>query len=194
MIVTMQFGVTADRIAKAVDAVNLTAKAQAVFSTLKAVQVDLFVNEDGLVTGGNIRDTSQNSPGQVANKPAPTVEAVLTAYMRTNDEEIPELKRQIKHLETLQENRTKWVEAQLQKQGVDSFKKVGVATAFFTSKDAATVTDREKFFTWILETKNTHFLPMKVIKAEVVHMLDEEKQLPPGVEYKTFKEIVIKRS
>lgn len=191
----MKFGVTLDRIANAVKDRTISEKAMALLNTLKSIQIDIYVNDDGLVTGGHVVDTVQDSPNvaPVEKKP-PTLIDVLSAYRKTKDVEIPELEAQISRLKKLQENRVIWIGRKLKQEGMDNFKKKGLAEVHYVTKDAATVTDREAFFTWVLENKKTDFLPMKVIKDQVVTMLEEEKKLPPGVEYKTFKEIVVKKA
>lgn len=194
MIVPMKFGVTPERVTAAA-ASKLEGPALENLKKLTAIQVDLHVSDDGNVTGGHVIDAMQAAP---AAKPPVNMETVLAAYLRTRDEEIAELDRKIKALKAIQEKREEYLTAQLlrlqKEQGTDTYKKTGLGTLFFTTKTSVKVSDREAFHTWVVENHKTDFLTAAVSKDSVLHMLEEEKALPPGVEYKTFKELSIRKA
>jgi hypothetical protein len=196
MIVPMKFGVTPERITAAAINTKLEPAALENLKKLTAIQVDLHVSEDGKVTGGHVIDAVQTTVPQ--ERPAVNMESVLAAYLRTRDDEIEALNRKIKELKAIQDKREEYLTAQLLKlqkeQGTDTYKKNGLGTLFFTTKTSVKVSDREAFHTWVVENHKTDFLTAAVSKDQVVHMLEEEKALPPGVEYKTFKELSIRKA
>ena len=195
MIVPMKFGVTLERVTAAA-ASKLEGQALENLKKLTAIQVDLHVSDDGNVTGGHVIDATQQAAS--AEKPVVNMETVLAAYLRTRDEEIAELERKVKALKAIQEKREDYLTAQLlrlqKEQGTDTYKKNGLGTLFFTTKTSVKVSDREAFHTWVVENHKTDFLTAAVSKDSVLHMLEEEKALPPGVEYKTFKELSIRKA
>ena len=195
MIIPMKFGVTPERVTAAA-ANKLEGQALENLKKLTALQVDLHVGEDGNVTGGHVIDATQQAAP--AERPVVNMESVLAAYLRTRDEEIAEIDRKIKSLKAIQEKREEYLTAQLlrlqKEQGTDTYKKTGLGTLFFTTKTSVKVNDREAFHTWVVENHKTDFLTAAVSKDSVLHMLEEEKALPPGVEYKTFKELSIRKA
>lgn len=194
MIISMKFGLTPERVTAACANSKLEPQAVENLKKTTSILVDLHVTEDGTVTGGHVVDASQAK----AERPVINMETVLAAYLKTRDDEIAALDRQIKALKATQEKREEYLTAQLLKlqaeQGTDTYKKNGLGTLFFTTKTSVKVSDREAFHTWVVENHKTDFLTAAVSKDQVIHMLDEEKTLPPGVEYRTFKELSIRKA
>lgn len=196
MIVPMKFGVTPERVLAAA-ASKLEGSALEQLKKLTAIQVDLHVSEDGTVTGGHVIDATQ-STAVPAEKPVVNMETVLAAFLKTRDEEIEELNRKIKELKAIQDKREEYLTKQLtkflQEQGGDTYKKKGLGTIFFTTKTSVKVSNREEFHNWVIDNRKTDFLTAAVSKDAVLHMLEEEKVLPPGVEHVQFKEISIRKA
>jgi hypothetical protein len=125
-----------------------------------------------------------------------TIEAVIAAYRKTRDEDIPALESKINELKKTQGAREEWLDQQLTLQGVDSFKVKGVGMVGYTTQTSATVADRQSFFNWIKEdpANRLDFLQARASKDQVVTMLDEQKALPPGINYTTIKKVVVRKA
>lgn len=81
----------------------------------------------------------------------------------------------------------------LDEQGLDSFKKNGIGTAYFSTLGSATVKDWEATLGYIREHDLWDLLEARVAKKEVEAIMEETGELPPGVEYKTIRQVRIRR-
>lgn len=149
------------------------------------------------------KQESQPAQEQPTNQPAAqpgkvTPEVVIAAYINTRDE-ISQLKKkhedEVAALKELQAKREKYLGGAMNKVGAESLK-TGAGTVFFDWKDSATVDDGEAFKGWVQGDweKRKHFLPNSVSKAAVKGLHEEGKTAPPGVSYKRFKSVKIRRA
>jgi len=125
-----------------------------------------------------------------------TVETVIAAYRKTRDEDIPALEAKITAMKTIQAHREQWLEQQMSIAGVDSFKVKGVGMVGDTTQTSASVADRNAFFNWIKEdpTNRLDFVQARASKEQVSTMLEDEKVLPPGINYTTIKKVVVRKA
>ena len=196
MIVPIRLGITPERIISAHgENHKLSTTAIEQLKQVGALHIDLHVSEDGRVTGGHVIDTAQPTEAAAPKTKTPvTIETVIAAVIQTRDVEIADLKKKIAELEAVQDKRKEWLSLQLNKTGADSFKKNGVGTIFYTNKTSVKVKDREAFLAWVFGNNKQDFITNAVSKDQVLHMLEEEKQLPPGVEYTSFKELSVRKA
>jgi hypothetical protein len=143
--------------------------------------------------GENVENAQSSQPtGSI------TADRVIEAYVATRDE-ISKLKKafdaQVADMKALQEKRENWLQGEMDKLGLNSFKGEH-GTAFVKYKDSATVADRENFLAWVNGDweSNQHFLENRVSKAAVKQRLEDGKTLPPGVNYVKIKGVNIRRS
>ena len=194
-VVTLSFGVTPDKIKEACEKANLSAEVAAKVEMISQVVVDLHVDEKGYITGGVVPDMRKAEPKE-KKKAAVTIESVMAAYRKTRDEEIAKLNEQISKLKEVQGKREEWLAAQLNKDNLDNVKIKGVGLAFFQNTESVTVADKPAFIEWIKEDieNRLDFLETKASKSQVTHMLEEEKVLPPGVNYSTFRKLMVRKA
>lgn len=83
-----------------------------------------------------------------------------------------------------------------QETGQDSAKCEGVGTAYKSLQTSATVADRDSFFSWINEDfeERQAFLENRVSKAAVEQFKSANEDLPPGVNWREYITINVRRS
>ena len=194
-VVTLSFGVQPDKIKAACEKAGLSAEASAKVESISQVIVDLHVDEDGYITGGVVPDMRKAEQEKKERKPA-TIENVMAAYRKTRDEEIAALNDQVSKLRAVQAKREAWLAAQLTKDNLDNVKIKGVGMAFFQNTESVTIADKPAFIEWVKEDieNRLDFLETKASKSQVTHMLEEEKVLPPGVNYSTFRKLMVRKA
>lgn len=127
-----------------------------------------------------------------------TPEAVIKKYVETRDE-ISALKKKfdasIAELKEVQEKREKYLQGILSTQRAESIK-TSAGTVFVDWKDSATVEDQEAFLSWVAREwyDRKHFLEKRVSKGAVKQLHEDGEVAPPGVSYKRFKSVKIRRS
>lgn len=150
-------------------------------------------------------EVQENQPAQEqpANQSAAqagkvTPEMVIAVYIRTRDK-ISQLKKkhedEVAALKELQAKRERYLGGAMNDVGAESLK-TGAGTVFFDWKDSATVDDGEAFKDWVQADweRRKHFLPNSVSKAAVKDLHEEGQMSPPGVSYKRFKSVKIRRA
>lgn len=124
-----------------------------------------------------------------------TIDTVVDAYIKTRDQ-IDVLKKnyeaQVENLKALQERREKFLQGELDRMGVESFK-TAHGTAFVDWKDSATVKDREAFMAWVKEEDAFEFLENRVSKTAVKQRMEDGNPPPPGVDYVRIKDVKVRR-
>lgn len=195
-IVNLSFGVVPDKMKAACERAGLKEAAIAKALTVQQIIVDLHVNEDGLVTGGHVLDMRAVEPEAPKEKVAVSIESVMAAYRKTRDEEIKALEDKVKALKAVQGKREEWLAAQLDKMGVDNVKVKGVGMAFFQTVESVTVADKPSFLEWVKEEFEDRlcFLEVRSSKEQVQTYLEEEKALPPGINYITFRKLMVRKT
>ena len=137
-------------------------------------------------------------PAQPVQQTVVTPEMVIAKYIEDRDK-IASLKKEYEEktnaIKDLQEKRERFLLGIMNRQGME---KIGTAagTAFTDWKDSATVEGREEFLTWVADDwyKRKHYLESRVSKAAVKQAQEEGELTPPGVTYKKWKGIKIRRS
>lgn len=194
MIVQMAFGVPPSKMKAACEKAGMKDLAVEKAATVQQIIVDLHVTEDGLVTGGHVLDAREaDAPKE---KVAVSIESVMAAYRKTRDEEIKALEDKVKALKAVQGKREEWLAAQLEKMGVDNVKVKGVGMAFFQTVESVTVADKPTFLEWVKEEFEDRlcFLEVRSSKEQVQTYLEEEKVLPPGINYTTFRKLMVRKT
>jgi hypothetical protein len=67
-------------------------------------------------------------------------------------------------------------------------------TVYRKTQDSATVEDRQQFLDHVLQTGDFDALDVKANKTFIKTILEEGKQLPPGVKYTTMHTVGVRRS
>ena len=123
---------------------------------------------------------------------------VIEKFVETRDliaEKTKALKAELADMNDIQEKRIAWLQGELTRLGIESFK--GAAgTAYEVVKDSATVADRDTFFVWVHAEWETRkeFLENRISKTAVKQRLEDGEVLPPGVNYSKLKTVQIRRS
>lgn len=194
MIVQMAVGVPPTKMKAACVKAGMKEAAVDKAATVQQIIVDLHITEDGLVTGGHVLGARESDAPK--EKVAVSIESVMAAYRKTRDEEIKALEDQVKALKAVQGKREEWLAGQLDKAGLTEMKIKGVGQSFFQMVESVTVADKELFVGWVKEDieKRLSFLEVRSSKEQVQHMLEEEKALPPGINYTTFRKLIVRKA
>lgn len=83
--------------------------------------------------------------------------------------------------------------AHFQKTGQTS-SKTDYGTPYISTRDSATVADREAFLAFVIEGGNLHFLESKANKTAVKEYMEEHEEPPPGVKYTSEQKINVRSS
>jgi hypothetical protein len=134
-------------------------------------------------------------------KPAPqgiTADIVIAKFIETRDELAANSKAyeaEKARLKDLQERRSMWLNGELKRQGLESFKTAS-GTCFKDKKDRANVADGAAFMKWVGDNfeENKHFLENRVSKAAVKQRLEDGELAPPGINYITIQDVKIRRA
>jgi hypothetical protein len=120
----------------------------------------------------------------------PTIDKVIAAYIKIRDSKDLLAKRHAVEMAPLNEQLERlegWLQASLQAAGVESYK-TAQGTAFLQQNDSVTVRDWTALLEWIRKNDEWSMLTASVSKLAVRDMLEQTKELPPGVSYR--KEVV----
>lgn len=124
-----------------------------------------------------------------------TVDSVIGSYMilRRKKEaieakvkdDVAEIKRKMEKLEA-------WLKEQADTLGVTSFK-TPHGTAFLTTTDYANVADWDAVLSYIRDNEAYDMLEKRISKTAVRGYIEQNKSVPPGVNYGTKLEINIRK-
>lgn len=126
-----------------------------------------------------------------------TMRKVIEAYIATRDK-LKEMKTayetSIAELKQYQENRELWLQQQLTEMGVQSAR-TDAGTSYKSIVKSATVADQEEFINWILEApaERISCMDVKASKSTISEMVEDGKLVPPGINWKTFEKVMVRR-
>jgi hypothetical protein len=124
-----------------------------------------------------------------------TVDAAIGAYMvlRKQKEQVEaSVKTQVDEIKVKMAKLEAWIKDQADTQGVTSFK-TNHGTAFLTTTDYANVADWDAVLTHIRNTGAYDMLEKRISKMAVRGYIEENKIVPPGVNYGTKLELNIRK-
>lgn len=123
------------------------------------------------------------------------VDQVIAAYMklRANKDAIEgEVKTKVADIKAKMEKLEAWIKSQADEQGVTSFK-TKHGTAFLTTTDYANVADWDAVLDFIKTNDAFEMLEKRVSKTAVRNYVENDKYVPPGVNYGTKLEVNIRK-
>jgi hypothetical protein len=126
---------------------------------------------------------------------APNVGDVIRTYMKLRDQKAAiegEVKEKITDLKAKMEKLEGFLKAQMDAQGLTSFKS-DYGTAFLTTTDYANVGDWDAVLTFIRDNDAFDMLEKRVSKVAVRGYIEANKAVPPGVTYGTKLEVNIRK-
>lgn len=124
-----------------------------------------------------------------------TVDQAIAAYMklRAKKAEVEaRIKDEVTQLEASMDKIEAWIKTQADKMGVTSFK-TKHGTAFLTTKDYANVENWDATLNFIKETGAYDMLNKAVNKTAVRGYIEQNKAVPPGVNYGTKIEVSVRK-
>jgi hypothetical protein len=124
-----------------------------------------------------------------------TVDAAIGAYMalrKQKEQAEAAVKTQVDDIKAKMAKLEAWIKIQADTQGVTSFK-THHGTAFLTTTDYANVADWDAVLTHIRETGAYDMLEKRISKMAVRGYIEENKIVPPGVNYGTKLELNIRK-
>ncbi len=125
----------------------------------------------------------------------PNVDEVIAAYMklRSKKEAIEaQVKDEVKTLKNKMEKLEAWIKEQADAQGVTSFK-TKHGTAFLTTTDYANVADWDAVLDFIRDNEAFDMLEKRISKIAVRGYIEQNKAVPPGVNYGTKLDVNIRK-
>jgi len=126
---------------------------------------------------------------------AVTVDTAIGAYMalrKQKEQAEAAVKTQVDEIKAKMAKLEAWIKIQADSQGVTSFK-TNHGTAFLTTTDYANVADWDAVLTHIRETGAYDMLEKRISKMAVRGYIEENKIVPPGVNYGTKLELNIRK-
>ena len=115
------------------------------------------------------------------------IDSVVEAYVRFRDAKTAlkrkhseELAPMVERMRTLEV----WLQRELQRQGVQSFK-TKQGTAFLQESNSATVHNWDETLGWILDKEEYAMLEARVSKSVVRDHIESTGEVPPGVNWRT---------
>jgi len=124
-----------------------------------------------------------------------TVDSAIGAYMtlrRKKEAVEAEVKDRISDIKAKMDKLEAWIKQQADAQGVTSFK-TPHGTAFLTTTDFANVADWDAVLTYIRDNEAYDMLEKRISKIAVRGYIEQNKSVPPGVNYGTKLEINIRK-
>lgn len=124
-----------------------------------------------------------------------TVDSAIGAYMtlrRKKEAVEAEVKERISEIKAKMDKLEAWIKQQADAQGVTSFK-TPHGTAFLTTTDFANVADWDAVLTYIRDNDAYDMLEKRISKIAVRGYIEQNKSVPPGVNYGTKLEINIRK-
>lgn len=123
------------------------------------------------------------------------VDQVISAYMtlRSQKDSIEaEMKERVSGIKAKMEKLEAWIKTQADAQGVTSFK-TKHGTAFLTTTDYANVADWDAVLEFIQTNDAYELLEKRISKIAVRNYIENDKFVPPGVNYGTKLEVNIRK-
>lgn len=124
-----------------------------------------------------------------------TVDSAIGAYMvlRRKKEAIEsKVKEEVSEIKAKMEKLEAWIKQQADAQGVTSFK-TPHGTAFLTTTDYANVADWDAVLNYIRDNEAYDMLEKRISKMAVRGYIEQNKAVPPGVNYGTKLEVNIRK-
>lgn len=125
----------------------------------------------------------------------PNVGDVIRTYMKLRDQKAAieaETKERVADLKAKMEKLEAYLKAQMDAQGLTSFKS-DYGTAFLTTTDYANVTDWDAVIRFIRDNEAYDMLEKRVSKIAVRGYIEANKAVPPGITYGTKLEVNIRK-
>jgi hypothetical protein len=116
---------------------------------------------------------------------------VVATYLKLRGQKITielEAKEKVKGIKEKMDKLEAWIKTQADEQGVKSFK-TDHGTAFLTTTDYANVADWDSVLEFIRENEAYDMLEKRISKTAVRGYIDQNKSVPPGVNYGTKLEV-----
>lgn len=123
------------------------------------------------------------------------VNEVIAAYMKLRGQKEgieAEAKAKVLAIKVKLEKFEAWLKEQADQQGVTSFK-TPHGTAFLTTTDYANVADWDSALNFIRENEAYDMLEKRISKIAVRSYIEQNKAVPPGVNYGTRLEVNIRK-
>ena len=124
-----------------------------------------------------------------------TVDAAIGAYMalrKQKEQAEAAVKTQVEDIKVKMAKLEAWIKQQADTQGVTSFK-TNHGTAFLTTTDYANVADWDAVLKHIRDTGAYDMLEKRISKMAVRGYIEQNKIVPPGVNYGTKLELNIRK-
>ena len=125
----------------------------------------------------------------------PNVGDVIRTYMKLRDQKAAieaETKERVADLKAKMEKLEAYLKAQMDAQGLTSFKS-DYGTAFLTTTDYANVADWDAVIRFIRDNDAYDMLEKRVSKIAVRGYIESNKAVPPGITYGTKLEVNIRK-
>ena len=125
----------------------------------------------------------------------PNVGDVIRTYMKLRDQKAAieaETKERVAGLKAKMEKLEAYLKAQMDAQGLTSFKS-DYGTAFLTTTDYANVADWDAVIRFIRDNEAYDMLEKRVSKIAVRGYIEANKAVPPGITYGTKLEVNIRK-
>lgn len=125
----------------------------------------------------------------------PNVGDVIRTYMKLRDQKAAieaETKERVADLKAKMEKLEAYLKAQMDAQGLTSFKS-DYGTAFLTTTDYANVADWDAVIRFIRDNEAYDMLEKRVSKIAVRGYIEANKAVPPGITYGTKLEVNIRK-
>lgn len=125
----------------------------------------------------------------------PNVGDVIRTYIKLRDQKAAieaETKERVADLKAKMEKLEAYLKAQMDAQGLTSFKS-DYGTAFLTTTDYANVADWDAVIRFIRDNEAYDMLEKRVSKIAVRGYIEANKAVPPGITYGTKLEVNIRK-
>jgi len=125
----------------------------------------------------------------------PNIGDVIRTYMKLRDQKAAieaETKERVADLKAKMEKLEAYLKAQMDAQGLTSFKS-DYGTAFLTTTDYANVADWDAVLNFIRDNEAFDMLEKRVSKIAVRGYIEQSKAVPPGINYGTKLEVNIRK-
>lgn len=125
----------------------------------------------------------------------PNVGDVIRTYMKLRDQKAAieaRVKDEVSTLKAKMEKLEAYLKAQMDAQGLTSFKS-DYGTAFLTTTDYANVADWDAVLDFIRGNEAYDMLEKRVSKIAVRGYIEQSKAVPPGINYGTKLEVNIRK-
>jgi len=87
----------------------------------------------------------------------------------------------------------RWVQRELDRQGMDKAGNKSVGTAFIQKVDSCTVADKEAFMKFVKDEDHFELLDIRASKTVVRDFMENTGEIPPGVKFDSARVVRIRR-